>query len=201
MAKTSQGYVEEEEVDFFAEHVEDENLPDEMKDAFYIEELGRQMQFVDMNTLEQCQFEVHGISKPLEEDPEMVETGLTELDRWIDKLKRTKAGKIYIIAEKQSIQYVSDRKFRLMFLRVEDFDAKSSARRLLAYFEKKMELWGEDKLCKDITLDDFDEDDLEALNNGCVQILRERDVAGRAIVFHDINQLKYKEVVNHVCVS
>jgi hypothetical protein len=80
-------------------------------------------------------------------------------------------------------RHVKDKKLRLMFLRAEYFDAANAAQRMIRYFEKKRELWGDSKLGKTITLDDFDEDDIACLKTGSLQYSDASDRAGRPIIF------------------
>ena len=94
----------------------------------------------------------------------------------IEKLKKGSGGVShnYRLAESQCKEYVSSRSFRLMFLRAGEFDAKRTAGVIMSWFDCKNTLWGEDKLGRDITIDDFSEDDLEVLKNGHAQILTSR---------------------------
>ena len=195
-------FTNEDDLDFFDEQLEPSPLPEEMTDSYMTNQMEWQLSRptkIDMKQLEKSQLEIHGIIQPVEETPELVERSLAELDRWIDKLKCTSAGRVYKVAEQQNEGYVNDRNFRLMFLRAEGFESpKKSSRRMLSFFEKKKELWGEDKLCRPITLQDFNKDDLEALENGHFQLLPTRDLSGRVIVFHNVNHLKFKATIHHV---
>jgi hypothetical protein len=88
------------------------------------------------------------------------------------------------LADTQSSEYVENKAFRLMFLRAENFDSQLAAKRMLRFFEEKLELFGRAKLCKDITLRDLSIEDTQCLINGHQQILPTRDSSGRvAIVF------------------
>ena len=183
---------------FFTEDQETEELPDNLKDDSYISELAQQMKNLDIAQFHQSQLEVHGIAEPLDESPEMIERLLAELDLWIDRLKASRSGRVYRIAEKQSLKFVTDRKFRLMFLRAECLDPKKAAKRMLFHMEKKLELWGEEKLCKEITREDLDSDDLESLENGHFTMLPLRDLTGRLVIFTNVCEMKFKEIKNHV---
>jgi hypothetical protein len=63
----------------------------------------------------------------------MIQIALEDLDKEIDKIKKTRLGGVYRIAEKQSKAFVFDRAFRMMFLRCESFDAPAAARRMITY--------------------------------------------------------------------
>ena len=68
-----------------------------------------------------------------------------------------------------------------MFLRAENYNPYNAASRMVRFFDEKCELFGADKLTKDITLDDLDPDDIAALENGFFQLLPEKDCAGRKV--------------------
>ena len=95
-------------------------------------------------------------------------------------------------------EYVKDVKFRLMFLRSEHFDAAAAARKLRHFLTMKLELFGPEKLCRPITLDDLDPDDIECLMNGHLQLLNKRDQAGRDVVVMAANHIRYKSIENEV---
>jgi hypothetical protein len=85
-----------------------------------------------------------------------------------------------------------------MFLRAEHFDARRAAKRIVLHFEYKKELWGESKLVKTLTLDDFDEDDMNCLRNHPFQPPGAKDRAGRAIFFFSQKYSLYKSWKNLV---
>jgi hypothetical protein len=87
------------------------------------------------------------------------------------------------MAEQISKDYVTDPHFRLMFLRVEDFDAKKAATRLINYMEFKLKCFGQDVLARPIFMSDLDKDDQATLKSQYFfQILPVRDRAGRAVI-------------------
>ena len=69
----------------------------------------------------------------------------------------------------------------MMFLRAEEYDPSDAAERMIRFFEFKKELFGVEKLVKDIALDDMDEDDMHFLGNGYCQVSPYTDTAGRTI--------------------
>jgi hypothetical protein len=125
--------------------------------------------------------EVHGVANvQVEETPELIDQRLHLLEEEIQLIKKRTA---YDRALFLSPKYVLDREFRLMFLRSELFDARKAANRIVRFFECKKELWGEDKLARPITLDDFGEDGLAFLKRGAIQVLPEKDQSGRSLCF------------------
>lgn len=163
-----------------------------------LRQIDERLRSLSMKDYEQSQFDVHGLSKPIEETPEMIQESLDKLDLEIQKLKSTSQGKHYRMAEAQSAEFCQDRTFRIRFLRSTCFDVKAAAKRAVLYFTAKLDLWGKDKLCKKISLGDFTKDDLETLQNGHLQILPVRDQGGRALCFFNYNNIKMKEKENQV---
>ena len=85
--------------------------------------------------------------------------------------------------------------FLLLFLRAEDYDVDAASARLLRFMEEKLELFGAERLLKDITLDDMTETDMHVLKCGMIQRVREKDRAGRDIVI--VLPSLYSKDVNH----
>lgn len=86
--------------------------------------------------------------------------------------------------------------FLLKFLRCEDFNAKKAAQRLVRHFEKKMELFGDGVLHRDIKLSDLSDDELVFLQTGCFQILPSLDRANRVVWFGRHSEYKHKSSRN-----
>ena len=74
--------------------------------------------------------------------------------------------------------------FLLKFLRADRFDVEATIERLAIHFQCKLELWGRDKLGREIYFSDLDEDDLHSLMTGYFQISPIKDHAGRRIFFY-----------------
>ena len=123
--------------------------------------------------------EVHGITEAPLEDAEFVETKLKELEQCISKISEKAA---YDRALYMSPDYVNDPKFRLMFLRGREFDPEEAAKAIVLHFEEKLKIWGMDLLVKEITMNDLQSGDMEALRAGFEQICPFRDRAGRGVV-------------------
>ena len=126
---------------------------------------------------EQVLFELHGVSDVLEEDPEFVDCKLTEFDEEINRISGPHTA--YERASLMSPDYVDNVDFRLKFLRGDRFDVEVAAKRFVAYFDQKLELFGPEKLTSDITLTDLDGTDLACLKSGFMQPLPTRDASGR----------------------
>jgi hypothetical protein len=123
--------------------------------------------------------DVHGVLTQVEETPDLVFDSLIQLDKELDSIPSKEA---YNSARNISEEYVCDRKFRLSFLRAEYFEVKKAASRMVRYFENKLYLFGTEKLTKNIGLDDMDENDMNSMEAGVIQILPQRDTSDRAVV-------------------
>ncbi|CAJ1954052.1 unnamed protein product [Cylindrotheca closterium] len=139
--------------------------------------LSQAMSGLTFKEREETQEVIHGVANEIVEDASLLDTCLVQLDGHLAGIKR---GNIYEMAESMSPQYVSSRAFRIMFLRAKEYDAKASAEQMIRFFELKHQLFGIEKLVKDITMDDLDEHDIECLKAGWVQVAG-RDRSGRQI--------------------
>ena len=160
----------------------------EWADSFLVDTMNR----LSMNEKEEAFADVHGISDSIEETPNFVQQKLSELDNGILKLVGgdgpgqsngvSAAAAAYNMARSMSPSYVSSRKIRLQFLRAHVFNVHEAARRILDFFELKLELFGKEKLTKDIELCDLDDEDMKCLESGWVLLRPERDSTGRPIL-------------------
>lgn len=145
----------------------------------------------DMNALssedrEQILHDIHGIADFPGEDPHLLDAKLNELDSAINAIPKKPA---YQEALAASESYVKDRSFCLKFLRADRLDPQRAGRRMVNFFEYKKELFGQDRLAKNITMDDLNFDDMAVIQNGHMQFLPERDMAGR-VIFCNIQSLQ-----------
>jgi hypothetical protein len=107
-------------------------------------------------------------------------------------------GHAYATAEQISLEYVTNKSFRIMFLRSCHYDTTRTATKIIGHFDKKFELFGPSKLCKKITIQDLTEDDLDCFYSGQSQLLPSRDRSGRVILFQALSHYRYKHVINAV---
>jgi hypothetical protein len=123
--------------------------------------------------------DVHGISIPVVETPELVEEYLRGMELELSRIPNKPAFDLAILL---SEPFVMDRKFRLGFLRAQAFDVRLAASRMARYFETKLELFGQEKLVKTIMLEDLDIETQKAVARGSLTILPTRDTLGRAVL-------------------
>lgn len=155
--------------------------------------IAKEMTDLSIQERELAENDVHGIGNEGEENPLQLQTGLLQLEHHLDYMKK---GTVYEEAETQDFNYVSNRKFRLMFLRADRYNPKEAAERMIRFFDLKKSLFGTEKLVKDITMDDFDEDDMETLRSGYMQLPSYCDMAGRTLVVGMLKLRKMKTEVN-----
>jgi hypothetical protein len=150
--------------------------------------LAQEMAQLSVEEREKALEDVHGIAHAVDEPLDYVETSLVLLEEELSKITRNKVA--YDLAKFQSKKYVSSEKLRLMFLRADSFDAHKAASRMVRFFDEKYELFGAEKLTKDIVLADLDPDDITVLEKGFCQVLSEKDCAGRKVFCFFPNKLK-----------
>jgi hypothetical protein len=133
---------------------------------------------------DQVSNDVHGVSDYHEtkETSELIGKSLAQLEMELRSIPEPEK-KALELARTQDSSYVDSPDFRLKFLRTDLFDVPSAAKRLVLHFQVKLELFGPDKLAKDITQDDLEDGDIKNLYSGYVQTLPLRDRAGRCVSF------------------
>ena len=101
----------------------------------------------------------------------------------------TRRKSAYLLAVQQNEQYVHHYDFIMRFLRSDRYNVKDAAHRVVGFFEYKRELFGMDKLTKDIGVEDFygpdaadPQNDRLALESGLFQLLPGNDRSGRAVI-------------------
>ena len=107
---------------------------------------------------------------------------------------------VYDIAVRLDPKYGHARTFRVMFLRKNRYDTKASANQMLKFIETKQDLFGTNKLCKDITIEDLDEDDIACLKTGWLQFSG-KDRSGRTMALHLLHLRAFKTVKNEMRVK
>ena len=144
---------------------------------------------------EQVYEEIHGVDEEIRETPEMMATALMDMEVQISKIKQKPA---YEMALQMDPNYVNDGNLRIMFLRSDYWNPNKAAQKLVQHFEYKLDLWGRDKLCKSITLEDLDDETTRTINSGGMQILPQRDKSGRPVIVECPKHLPFAEPDNVV---
>lgn len=138
---------------------------------------------------------LHGVADTMTEEPTFVQLALESLN--VELKQTAKLTAAYKTAEKMDPNYVSSRTFRLQFLRCNQYNVKTTADQMLRFFEMKKELFGTSKLVEDITVDDLDEDDIECLKSGCMQLIG-NDRSNRPVLLQLPGLKCYKSLKNEL---
>jgi hypothetical protein len=156
--------------------------------------LTRELNQLPMPSREQVGQDLYGMHSVDETiSPELLES----LEREIQRIDNTGNNRdAYDLAMQLSPSYVFNENFRTMFLRATEGDCKKAAKRLVRHFSTKRRLFGDDKIVKDITLSDLDKYDMEALESGGFQVLAERDLAGRSVLYGRYTSMRYRTIDN-----
>jgi hypothetical protein len=141
--------------------------------------IAEELSKLSLSDREKAYEDVHGVRNLVEESEHLITESLLDMEK---ELKLIDNRFAYDQAERASKDYVSCRKLRLTFLRATLFDPKKAATRLVDFFNSKLELFGAEKLVKNITYEDLGEDSMEAMKQGAQQILPTRDSQGRAVL-------------------
>jgi hypothetical protein len=158
--------------------------------------LASDLESLSIEERERVYNEIHGVTERTEEDPIVVEEKMISLEKEIKQIKLNKAA--YERALFLSPRYVNDPEFRLMFLRADNFNAKNAANRMVNYFHYKLELFGEEKLVKKITLKDLTDDDLDEVLSGSFQFCG-KDRGNRTVCLVMQKLVRYKTWQSKVC--
>ena len=141
--------------------------------------LAEEMNKLSVEEREKVLEDIHGIPRLVDEPKERIEACLALLETALTNISSKAA---YDLASSMSKEYTSSKKRRLMFLRAQSYDPYNAASHMVRFFEQKCQLFGADKLTKDITLNDLDPDDIFTLENGVLQVPPEKDCAGRKVL-------------------
>lgn len=145
--------------------------------------LSKEFQRVSFQNRNKIQEEIHGVSNACpEETPEMVVQSLEGLDKELDAIQEKE-----IYDKVSPFSYLYTKKYRLMFLRCDLFNAKKAAQRMVNFAEYMFNLYGTmDILERPLRLSDLKKGDrgkevMESLKSGHSQLLPFRDRSGRKI--------------------
>mmetsp|Transcript_43675 Transcript_43675/g.105348 ORF Transcript_43675/g.105348 Transcript_43675/m.105348 type:complete len:590 (+) Transcript_43675:107-1876(+) len=153
------------------------------------------MQHLTFDELQQEQEDLHGVSAECQEDNQAIDGLLESLK---EHLNRIKTGTVYESAEKRNPSYVTNRGFQTMFLRGNRYDPKAAAVQIIRFYATKQDLFGTDKLVRDITLQDMDQDDMEALMCGSIQMSSCLDRSGRVVLLAIPGLRSFKSIKNEL---
>lgn len=142
---------------------------------------------------EQALNEMHGVDETPAElmSEEALQEKLAQLRTELYLLCQSKNvhnAHAFLLAEQQDSQFVFHPRFCTRFLTAADFDVQLAARNILRHFEWKLKLWGRSMLAREPHRSDLDDVEQALLRSGTLQILPQRDTAGRPIVFSIVDE-------------
>ena len=100
---------------------------------------------------------------------------------------------VLVHTRQQSHDYLKDRSFNLMFLRYCNYDGRRAAKLVIEHLERKRQLFGDESLGRDITTEDLSESEMDIVSSGGLELLQDRDSAGRAVLLSNFSKLKFRE--------
>jgi hypothetical protein len=150
--------------------------------------LAKEMNELSVQEREQVFDDIHGVADVLEETAELLLTSIRALDRSIASSRHKALTRAMFLRP----ELESDNQFKLMFLRATEFNVKAALKRICAHFQKKVELFGEDKLVKDITISDLSEEDLEY--HKAMITLPQKDQTGRSVLLYVPTLIDWKHL-------
>lgn len=142
--------------------------------------LANALQQLDLEERERALNDLHGINNySRKENPICLKKWLNVMEERLNKIKH---GTALQLAQTLDFAYVADIEMRLMFLRSTDYDPIRAAEKMVYFFEVKRECFGVEKLAKDITLEDLEQEDKDIIKSGYLQVLPFKDMSGREIM-------------------
>ena len=146
------------------------------------EVLAKELEKITLDEHERILFDVHGLTRcTLEDDPEALEARLKDLDKELENI--AKGREAYDEVRAKNPAFVDSRRFRLLFLRSEAYDATAAAEMIISHFDVKKKLFGEGEiLWRDVRQSDLSPMAMTLLETGFMQIFPTRDAAGRTIL-------------------
>jgi hypothetical protein len=153
--------------------------------------LAREMYELTFQERQRVLEEVHGVAPTQDESD--ISSKLQALDSALVQIPKGKPKKAYEKAIFLRPGLLTDQTFKLSFLRADSYDAVKAAHRMVRYFDTKLQFFGEDKLVRDITLEDFDPKMVDFMvRSGCHVILPNKDQTGRPIFLTNMNKIDWK---------
>mmetsp|Transcript_16128 Transcript_16128/g.46289 ORF Transcript_16128/g.46289 Transcript_16128/m.46289 type:complete len:295 (+) Transcript_16128:238-1122(+) len=129
----------------------------------------------------------YGQKHPVETEQKVLDA-LQRLKEEIDDMSAETKANWLKAKERCPSKLVDDRHF-LLFLRCEVFNVDLAAERLIKYWDKRVELFGEDKAFLPLTLDGALKGDETSLGMAFIQSTEHADAEGRRIILGDPSKL------------
>jgi hypothetical protein len=130
-------------------------------------------------------YDLHGVADMPDENPEMLNTKVGEMNNVLSSGYASFAVDTvpYRTALDMDAAYVEG--LKIPFLRAAGYNSREAAALMLRFFGNKLDLFGDEKLVREIRLRDLDRPgEMEALRKGMVQVLPHRDRSGRTVLLN-----------------
>lgn len=165
--------------------------------------LAQELNQLSLKEREKVLYDLHGVldEQEKEETEELIENSRQELELLIEHESKLGGNATLQMAETHGNTRLHDAQFQLMFLRADLFDAKKAFNRMMLHFEQVRILFGTSLMDKKITLQDLDEEALELLETGFLQMPPVKDRSGRQIAFCSVVHSNFEDYSEGALVS
>lgn len=151
--------------------------------VFGYDDLREEIASMPVEERRNAEHDLHGMASQIVETPELLDE---KLELFEEKLVTMDIPEreAYEMALFANPEYVASERFLLMFLRADGFDEEAAARRMVRYWDRKVDLFGTENAFRPLNfLLNFKEKDVDAVIGGGIRLLPHRDESGRAIIF------------------
>ena len=138
--------------------------------------------------------DLYGRECPIVETDDLLASATLQLRQAMEGLP-PQSKHSYMDAIERCPEHAHDPTFLHMFLRCEEFDVAKAAVRMGTYWYKKVELFGQDRAFRKLSLADFDEDDGDALRLGGTRLFPVKDNPGRGLIY--VDKSRYEPRTTH----
>lgn len=145
-----------------------------------IDMLAAKLTALSTSERERVSYDLHGVTEPIEETPDLVEKAICEL---LCALSSIPVKPAFDVALDQDPELLLNHEFLLKFLRASSFDAQYAAKKIVEHLEQKRALFGDSKILKDISIEDLGPEELVLLERGWIGALPLRDQASRSVLY------------------
>ena len=150
-----------------------------------LQELEDEIQGLDDQVKEQLRRDLYGQDTTIvEETPVLLRTSIAQLQEALEATDDDDK-QAFLRAQQECPEYVNSETFLLPFLRCEQFNATLAARRIVRYWEEKLNLFGDEHAFGPVTLDSLQESDFRVIRGGGVSLVPSKDEGGRALIHFD----------------
>ena len=157
-----------------------------------LQELDDEIQGLDDDEREQLRRDLYGQDTLIiDETPELLRTSIAQLQEALEATDDDDK-QAFLRAQQECPEYVNSETFLIPFLRCEQFNAELAAKRIVLYWEEKLNLFGEERAFGPINLDSLQESDLRVIQGGGVSLVPS-DLHGRAVMHVDRGLYGWKQ--------